>query len=95
MAVFDFDVHHGNGTEDILARTFDPRFMYCRLHATGEDVFPGSGRRARPDHPGVLNAPHRAEKVVTTEWVLEEALAAHPERVRCVPARPVDPVVWF
>ena len=74
MAVFDFDVHHGNGTEDILARTFDPRFMYLSLHATGEDVFPGSGRRARPDHPGVLNAPHRAEKVVTTEWPLEEAL---------------------
>ena len=74
VAVFDFDVHHGNGTEDILARTFDPRFMYLSLHATGEDVFPGSGRRARPDHPGVLNAPHRAEKVVTTEWVLEEAL---------------------
>jgi hypothetical protein len=48
--------------------------MYLSLHATGEDVFPGSGRRARPDHPGVLNAPHRAEKVVTTEWVLEEAL---------------------
>ena len=74
VAVFDFDVHHGNGTEDILARTFDPRFMYLSLHATGEDVFPGSGRRARPDHPGVLNAPHHAEKVVTTEWVLEEAM---------------------
>lgn len=44
VAVFDFDVHHGNGTEDILARTFDPSFLFVSIHAAGEDIFPGTGR---------------------------------------------------
>ena len=68
VAVFDFDVHHGNGTEDVLARTCDPRFMYLSLHACGRDVYPGSGKREVPDHPGVLNLPHAYEEPMTAEW---------------------------
>ncbi|KAH8091920.1 NAD-dependent histone deacetylase [Aureococcus anophagefferens] len=68
VAVFDFDVHHGNGTEDVLARTCDPRFMYLSLHACGRDVYPGSGKREVPDHPGVLNLPHACEEPMTAEW---------------------------
>ncbi|KAH8075635.1 NAD-dependent histone deacetylase [Aureococcus anophagefferens] len=67
VAVFDFDVHHGNGTEDVLARTCDPRFMYLSLHACGRDVYPGSGKREVPDHPGVLNLPHAYEEPMTAE----------------------------
>lgn len=44
VAVLDFDVHHGNGTEDALARTFDPSFLFISIHAAGENVFPGTGR---------------------------------------------------
>lgn len=44
VAVFDFDVHHGNGTEDCLARTFDPSFLFVSIHAAGQDIFPGTGR---------------------------------------------------
>lgn len=30
VAIVDFDVHHGNGTQEILER--DPRALYCSLH---------------------------------------------------------------
>jgi hypothetical protein len=36
--VIDFDVHHGNGTQDILCSTYDPRFLYVSLHAGGPEV---------------------------------------------------------
>ena len=68
VAVFDFDVHHGNGTEDVLARTCDPHFMYLSLHACGTNVYPGSGKRAKPDHPNVLNVPMTLEEPMTPEW---------------------------
>lgn len=35
VCVIDFDVHHGNGTQDILCSTFDPRFLYISMHAGG------------------------------------------------------------
>lgn len=35
VCVIDFDVHHGNGTQDILCSTYDPRFLYISLHAGG------------------------------------------------------------
>jgi acetoin utilization deacetylase AcuC-like enzyme len=38
VCVFDFDVHHGNGTQDILCSTYDPRFLYVSLHAGGSNV---------------------------------------------------------
>mmetsp|Transcript_28716 Transcript_28716/g.65612 ORF Transcript_28716/g.65612 Transcript_28716/m.65612 type:complete len:981 (-) Transcript_28716:456-3398(-) len=38
VAVLDFDVHHGNGTQDILGSTYDPRFLYISVHAGGSDV---------------------------------------------------------
>lgn len=38
VCVIDFDVHHGNGTQDILCSTFDPRFMYVSTHAGGKHV---------------------------------------------------------
>ena len=38
VCVIDIDVHHGNGTQDILASTYDPRFFYVSVHAGGPDV---------------------------------------------------------
>ena len=36
--VIDFDVHHGNGTQDVLCSTHDPRFLYVSLHAGGAHI---------------------------------------------------------
>lgn len=38
VCVIDFDVHHGNGTQDILCSTYDPRFLYISIHAGGPDI---------------------------------------------------------
>ena len=38
VCVIDIDVHHGNGTQDILCSTYDPRFLYVSLHAGGPDI---------------------------------------------------------
>lgn len=38
VCVIDIDVHHGNGTQDILCSTYDPRFLYVSIHAGGSDA---------------------------------------------------------
>jgi acetoin utilization deacetylase AcuC-like enzyme len=57
-AVVDFDVHHGNGTQDIFWA--DPTVMYCSTHQM--PLFPGTGARGeRGDHDTIVNAPLRPE----------------------------------
>ena len=38
VCVIDFDVHHGNGTQDILCSTYDSRFLYVSIHAGGAHI---------------------------------------------------------
>ncbi|HLZ01907.1 MAG TPA: histone deacetylase family protein [Bradyrhizobium sp.] len=53
-AVIDFDVHHGNGTQDIFWA--DPTVMYCSTHQM--PLFPGTGSRGeRGEHDTIVNAP--------------------------------------
>jgi acetoin utilization deacetylase AcuC-like enzyme len=57
-AIIDFDVHHGNGTQDIFWA--DPTVMYCSTHQM--PLFPGTGARdERGDHDTIVNAPLAAE----------------------------------
>jgi len=46
IAIIDFDVHHGNGTQDIFYE--DPDVLYCSTHQYGPwrqlTFFPGTGR---------------------------------------------------
>ncbi len=46
IAIFDFDVHHGNGTQDIFRD--DPDTLYCSTHQW--PLYPGTGRE---DETGV------------------------------------------
>jgi acetoin utilization deacetylase AcuC-like enzyme len=41
VAIIDFDVHHGNGTQDIFDE--DPRVLFCSSHAYGPAFYPGTG----------------------------------------------------
>jgi len=53
-AVVDFDVHHGNGTQDIFWA--DKTVMYCSTHQM--PLFPGTGARGeRGEHDTIVNAP--------------------------------------
>ena len=40
VAIYDFDVHHGNGTEDVFWK--DPSVLYVSTHQDGS--FPGTGK---------------------------------------------------
>ena len=48
VAIVDFDVHHGNGTQDIFWN--EPRVLYTSSHQGA--LYPGSGR---PEEKGVNN----------------------------------------
>jgi acetoin utilization deacetylase AcuC-like enzyme len=41
--ILDWDVHHGNGTQEIFEN--DPAVFYCSLHEHPSFCFPGTGRR--------------------------------------------------
>jgi acetoin utilization deacetylase AcuC-like enzyme len=57
-AIVDFDVHHGNGTQDIFWS--DASVMYCSSHQM--PLFPGTGARGeRGEHDTIVNAPLASE----------------------------------
>jgi acetoin utilization deacetylase AcuC-like enzyme len=54
VAVVDFDVHHGNGSQEIFWR--DPTVMYCSTHQM--PLYPGTGAASeRGEHDNIVNAP--------------------------------------
>lgn len=54
VAVIDFDVHHGNGTQDLLWD--EPRTLFCSSHQM--PLYPGSGAAHETGaHGNVLNTP--------------------------------------
>jgi acetoin utilization deacetylase AcuC-like enzyme len=55
-AVIDFDVHHGNGSQEIFWS--DPTVMYCSTHQM--PLYPGTGSASeRGEHDNIVNAPLR------------------------------------
>jgi acetoin utilization deacetylase AcuC-like enzyme len=57
-AIVDFDVHHGNGTQDIFWS--DASVMYCSTHQM--PLFPGTGSRGEcGEHDTIVNAPLASE----------------------------------
>jgi acetoin utilization deacetylase AcuC-like enzyme len=57
VAIVDFDVHHGNGSQEIFWS--DPTVMYCSTHQM--PLFPGTGAVSeRGVHDTIVNAPLRA-----------------------------------
>ncbi|MGH6835292.1 MAG: histone deacetylase family protein [Methylocella sp.] len=57
VAILDFDVHHGNGTQEIFWS--DRSVLYASTHQM--PLFPGTGARdERGEHDNIVNAPLRA-----------------------------------
>jgi len=57
VAIVDWDVHHGNGTQDIFWS--DPSVLYASTHQM--PLYPGTGAVSeRGEHGTVVNAPLRA-----------------------------------
>ncbi|HVT31304.1 MAG TPA: histone deacetylase family protein [Rhodanobacteraceae bacterium] len=55
VAIVDFDVHHGNGTQDIFWS--DPRVLYASTHQS--PLYPGTGARGETGAGNIVNAPLR------------------------------------
>ena len=53
IAVIDFDVHHGNGTQD--AFSFNPELFYASTHQS--PLYPGTGMRETGVAHNIVNAP--------------------------------------
>jgi acetoin utilization deacetylase AcuC-like enzyme len=57
VAIVDFDVHHGNGTQEIFWA--DPNVLFCSTHQA--PFYPGTGwREETGEHGTIVNAPLRA-----------------------------------
>jgi acetoin utilization deacetylase AcuC-like enzyme len=57
VAIVDFDVHHGNGSQEIFWS--DASVMYCSTHEM--PLYPGTGATSeRGKHNTIVNAPLRA-----------------------------------
>jgi acetoin utilization deacetylase AcuC-like enzyme len=70
IAIVDFDVHHGNGTEDIFKD--DPRVMLCSTFQ--HPFYPYCGADTQSEH--IINVPLRAgsggdkfREAVLTHWI--------------------------
>ena len=53
IAIVDWDVHHGNGTQDIFEA--DPSVLYCSTHQM--PLYPGTGRKDETGVGNIVNAP--------------------------------------
>ena len=53
VAIIDFDVHHGNGTQDIFEA--DPSVLYCSTHQM--PLYPGTGAKGETGMGNIVNAP--------------------------------------
>jgi acetoin utilization deacetylase AcuC-like enzyme len=84
VAILDFDVHHGNGTQDIFWS--DPSVLYASTHQM--PLYPGTGAREETgEHGTIVNAPLRAGdgsvefKAALTDVILPRMAAFHPDLV--------------
>jgi acetoin utilization deacetylase AcuC-like enzyme len=53
IAIIDWDVHHGNGTQDIFEA--DPSVLYCSTHQM--PLYPGTGKKDEVGVGNIVNAP--------------------------------------
>ncbi|MBF0803414.1 MULTISPECIES: histone deacetylase family protein [unclassified Neisseria] len=82
IAVVDFDVHHGDGTEEIFGN--DPRILFFNSFAQGLYPFPETGRSKERNSVEIEFAPHTGSrmfrKAVREQW-LPRLQAFKPELV--------------
>jgi len=76
VAIWDFDAHHGNGTEDIVAR--NPRIAFASIHQF--PAYPGTGTKSFANIDNYPVAPYspRQKHVDVSERALEKLLKFKP-----------------
>lgn len=79
VAIWDFDAHYGNGTEDIVAH--NPRIVFASIHQF--PAYPGTGAKsfANIDNYPVAPGTARQEHVDVAEHALQKLLQFKPSLV--------------
>ena len=77
VAIWDFDAHHGNGTEDIVGR--NPRIVFASIHQF--PAYPGTGINsfANIDNYPIGPSTPRRVHVEAAKHALEKLLAFKPD----------------
>jgi acetoin utilization deacetylase AcuC-like enzyme len=77
VAIWDFDAHHGNGTEAIVAD--NPRIEFASIHQF--PAYPGTGAKSFANIYNYPVAPYtdRAQHVDAAKRALENLLKFHPD----------------
>jgi len=81
VAILDFDVHHGNGSQDIFER--EPRVLFLSSHQS--PLYPGTGAASETGVGNILNVPlppmsdGAALRAVWRERLLPAAAAFAPQ----------------
>src|SRR5438094_6710067 len=80
VAIWDFDAHHGNGTEAIVAH--NPRIAFASIHQF--PAYPGTGAKSFANIDNYPVAPYtpRAQHTDVAERALEKLLAFNPDVLR-------------
>ena len=77
VAIWDFDAHHGNGTEEIVAR--NPKIAFASIHQS--PAYPGTGLTSFANidnYPIAPNTP-RKEHVAVAQRALQKLLKFKPD----------------
>jgi acetoin utilization deacetylase AcuC-like enzyme len=79
VAIWDFDAHHGNGTEAIVAN--NPRIRFASIHQF--PAYPGTGAKsfANIDNYPVAPFTPRAQHVDVAERALEKLITFKPDLI--------------
>jgi acetoin utilization deacetylase AcuC-like enzyme len=77
VAIWDFDAHHGNGTEAIVA--YNPRIAFASIHQF--PAYPGTGAKSFANIANYPVAPYtpRAHHVDVTQRALQNLLKFNPD----------------
>ena len=81
VAIVDWDVHHGNGTQDIFWD--DPSVLYCSTHQM--PLYPGTGAKNETGAGNIVNAPLSPRPAATSS--ARRFNVAHPAGARQFPRR--------
>src|SRR6266446_4535074 len=79
VAIWDFDAHHGNGTEAIVAN--NPRIRFASIHQF--PAYPGTGAKsfANIDNYPIAPQTPRAQHVHLAECALQKLIAFKPDLI--------------
>jgi acetoin utilization deacetylase AcuC-like enzyme len=77
IAIWDFDAHHGNGTEEIVAR--NPKIAFASIHQF--PAYPGTGAKSFANIDNYPVAPYtaRQQHVDVAEGALQKLLQPKPD----------------